>query len=297
MEAISVGVPGRVTSPYTRTSRRLLVTAAVCVALFVITYALLIRTRDGQVFDALAYRGRSSIPWRYQALSNHVLASVEIVTVAAMCLLLVVVGAARRLLWRGVCAAGGFGAAVVATQFLKPALPRPELISAQLESGFVTYNTFPSGHATIFTSAALAVVLLSTRRARPWVAIVAAVVTTGASTGVLISGWHRGSDAIGAVFLSVVVMSLAVLVAVLGERAWARAEPARASWSRQTWAGPIWLALVAMVAMLCALWLVILFWRNTWHLADAGFGIMASAIIVVTWAGVVGFAAAVRDLR
>ncbi len=281
------------------TRRRLALAAIAAAALFVLIYAVLIRTRDGQLLDGLAYRGREAIPGRYQSLSNHILASVEVATVAVVCVALLLIGLARRMVWRGLCAAGGFGAAIVASQILKPALPRPEMITASLEYGFATFNTYPSGHTTIFTSAALAAVLLASRDARPLVAWVAAIVATGASTGVLISGWHRGSDAIGAVFLSVVVMSIAALVALPGERnRFANDDPhAPVNWRRDRWTGPLWLAVAAVAAALASLWLVILFWRNTWILADAWFGIMASAIVLVTWAGVIGFAGAVRDLR
>lgn len=297
--AVGPGRPVRSVRPFGPTRRRLAMTALAATVLFVVTYAVLIRTRDGQLLDGLAYRGREAIPGRYQSLSNHILASVEVATVAIVCVALLLTGVVRRIVWRGLCAAGGFGIAIVASQILKPALPRPELIGASLEYGFATFNTYPSGHTTIFTSAALAAVLLASRNARPLVALVAAVVATGASTGVLISGWHRGSDAIGAVFLSLLVMSVAALVALPGERnRFANDDPqAPANWRRDRWTGPLWLAVAAVAATLAGLWLVILFWRNTWMLADAWFGIMASVIVIVTWVGVIGFAGAVRDLR
>jgi hypothetical protein len=88
-------------------------------------------------------------------------------------------------------------------------LPWHMLVSndAMLESGFQT-NTYPSGHATVVTSFALNLLLVSPSRWRPWLAIAGGCISATFATGVLFVGWHRPSDALGALAWSGLCMSV-----------------------------------------------------------------------------------------
>ena len=101
---------------------------------------------------------------------------------------------------------------------------------AMLESGFQT-NTYPSGHATVVTSFALSLLLVSPSRWRPWLAIAGGCISATCATGVLFVGWHRPSDALGALAWSGLCMSVAAafVIRLQGHQRPACAFPHRAA--------------------------------------------------------------------
>ncbi|MGB8465362.1 MAG: phosphatase PAP2 family protein [Terrimicrobiaceae bacterium] len=76
-------------------------------------------------------------------------------------------------------------------------------------------ESYPSGHTTIGVSLAIAFVLVSAARWRPWLATLAGFVGASYATSVLFAGWHRPSDALGGIVWSGFCMSLAAAVAVI----------------------------------------------------------------------------------
>ena len=68
--------------------------------------------------------------------------------------------------------------------------------------GYFSSDTYPSGHTTIGTSLALAIVMVSGPRIRSWTAVAAGVMGTSYATAVLFIGWHRPSDALGGIVWS-----------------------------------------------------------------------------------------------
>jgi len=66
---------------------------------------------------------------------------------------------------------------------------------------------------------ALVLILLSPRRWRPWLAVLGGCISATFATGVLFAGWHRPSDALGALAWSGLCMSVAGAFAIrlLGE--------------------------------------------------------------------------------
>jgi PAP2 superfamily len=103
-------------------------------------------------------------------------------------------------------AAAVVGGANVATQLLKKALPRPDLLGGDaLGLG----NTLPSGHATVAMSIALAAVLVVPRRARGAVAAAGALYAAVVGVATLTAGWHRPSDAAAAFAVVVAVAATA----------------------------------------------------------------------------------------
>ena len=72
----------------------------------------------------------------------------------------------------------------------------------------------PSGHATIGTALALSLLLVSSSRWRPWLAVAGGCVSSIFATGVLFAGWHRPSDALGALAWSGICMNLAAALAI-----------------------------------------------------------------------------------
>lgn len=123
----------------------------------------------------------------------------------------VVAGCAAVALLRGRVALAA-GAAVVivganvTTQVLKhTVLDRPDL-------GFGTLNSLPSGHTTVVASAVGAALLVAPRAWRPLVALLGGFATTLTGASTIVAGWHRPSDVIAALAVSLIWTALVSLV-------------------------------------------------------------------------------------
>jgi PAP2 superfamily protein len=195
--------------------RRLLVGALVCAVLLIVGYLVLVATPWGHQFDDEAFFGRKALSRKVMVWDYHLLAHVSKAGLLCAAILLLVIGVARRCTLVGVIAAVGFGSAVLGAEFLKKMFPWHALVAddSLLARGFKT-GTYPSGHATIGTSLALGLLMVSSSRWRPWLAVAAGCFSATFSTGVLFAGWHRPSDALGALAWSGFCMSVAAAVAV-----------------------------------------------------------------------------------
>ncbi|MFY0408340.1 phosphatase PAP2 family protein, partial [Solicola sp. PLA-1-18] len=184
---------------------------AAVVALGVVAQEAL-TTRSGQELDQSAME---SVYAREDAVGQllSVLGYISIGTTALA--LLVCVGLA---LVRHRYAAAGAAVTVVAganvtTQALKNyVLDRPDF-------GNLTLNSLPSGHTTVVTSIVLAALLVAPRSLRLAVAGLGtgAVTFTGAST--IVAGWHRPSDVLAALAVSLAWGSAAVVALTVRRRA------------------------------------------------------------------------------
>ncbi len=195
--------------------RRLLLGALVCIVLLLIGYLVFVNTSMGHQLDDAAFFGRNALKRRMINLDSNIL---DLVSKAGLLLagaILIIIAAVRRCLFVGVIALLGFGCAVVGAEVLKRSLPwrlmvpDDALIDQDLQAG-----SYPSGHATIGTSFALSLILVSSARWRPWFAVAAACLSSTFATAVLFAGWHRPSDALGALAWSGLCMSLAASLAV-----------------------------------------------------------------------------------
>jgi hypothetical protein len=195
--------------------RRFLVGALVCAVLLVAGYFVLVSTPWGHQLDDDAYFGRKAISRKVITLDFGVLDLVSRATLLLAAAFLFVIAALRRCALVGVVAVVGFGCAVIGAEMLKHQLPWQPLApdDGLLDRGFQN-GTYPSGHATIGTSLALSLLLVSSSRWRPWLAVVAGGMSATFATGVLFAGWHRPSDALGALAWSGLCMNLAALFAV-----------------------------------------------------------------------------------
>jgi hypothetical protein len=214
--------------------RRLLLGVLVCAVLLVVCYFVLVSTSWGHQLDDDAYFGHEALSRKVIRLDSDML---DLVTKAALvfaAVVLLLIAAVRRCTFVGVVAVVGFGCAVVGAEVLKDTLPWRALVPSDglFERGFQT-GTFPSGHATIGTALALSLVLVSSSRWRPWLAVAGGCVSSIFATGVLFAGWHRPSDALGALAWSGLCMNLAAAFAVKlkGRPRPAIAHPSRAVFS------------------------------------------------------------------
>ena len=195
--------------------RRLLLGALVCAILLIVGYFVLVSTPWGHQFDDDAYFGRTVLNRKVISLDSHLLDLVSKAALLLAAVVLLVIAAVRRCTFVGVIAVIGFGCAVLGAEVLKKDLPWRVLVPHDrlLETRFQT-GTYPSGHATVGTSLALGLLLVSSSRWRPWLAVVAGCMSTTFATAVLFAGWHRPSDALGALAWSGLCMTLAAACAV-----------------------------------------------------------------------------------
>lgn len=118
-------------------------------------------------------------------------------------IVIVVAGCALVALLRGniklaVGAVVVIAGANITTQFLK------QTVLARPDFGLGTLNSLPSGHTTVAASAVGAALLVAPRLARPLIAMVGGLVTTLTGASTIVAGWHRPSDVVAALAVSLI---------------------------------------------------------------------------------------------
>jgi hypothetical protein len=194
---------------------RFLLAAIVCALLLIVNYFALVGTAWGHQFDDDAFLGRNALGRKVITLHSDLLKLVRKRTLFLGAVATLTIAVMRRCTFVGIIAVAAFGCAAVGAEVLKHMLPWHMLVpnDTMLESGFQT-NTYPSGHATVVTSFALSLLLVSPARWRPWLAIAGGCISGMFATGVLFVGWHRPSDALGALAWSGLCMSVAAALVI-----------------------------------------------------------------------------------
>jgi len=195
--------------------RRLLLGALVCAVLLIAGYFVFVSTPWGHQFDDDAFFGRKALSQKVIRLDFDILDRVNKAALLLAAVVLVVIAVVRRCAAVGVIAAAGFGCAVAGAEVLKNVLPWQALVptDALLGNDFQA-DSYPSGHATVGTSLALGLLLVSSSRWRPWLAVAGGCISATFATGVLFVGWHRPSDALGALAWSGLCMNVAAAFAI-----------------------------------------------------------------------------------
>lgn len=175
--------------------------AVVAVLLGALTLVVLVRlaldSRLGQSWDDAAMN--TVVGGRDTQLT--VLSLLGYVGIGA--LVLVVTGCAAVAVLRGrvLLAAGAvvvIAGANITTQVLKhTVLDRPDY-------GLGTLNSLPSGHTTVVASAVGASLLVAPRAWRPLLALAGGLATTLTGASTIVAGWHRPSDVVAALAVSLV---------------------------------------------------------------------------------------------
>jgi hypothetical protein len=195
--------------------KRLLVGTLVCAVLLIVGYFVLVATPWGHQFDDQAFFGREALNGKVIVWDYHILDLVSKKALLCAAILMIAIGVLRRCTLVGIIAAVGFGSAVLGAEFLKKMFPWHALVDydSLLPRAF-KHGSYPSGHATVGTSLALGLLMVASSRWRPWLAVAAGCFSATFSTGVLFAGWHRPSDALGALAWSGFCMSIAAATAV-----------------------------------------------------------------------------------
>lgn len=177
---------------------------------------LVVWTHLGQRADE---RSRWSVAVPDQ-LRELIVAWLDLVDVGFIVVVLAVVVTVALLLRRFGAALGALVAvagANITTQVLKDLIPRPEYGVGP------AINSLPSGHTTVMTSLALAVLVVAPRPLRPLLVLVTSAVATFTGAATILERWHRPSDVIAAFGVCGVWFGL-----VLGARALAAGRSAAA---------------------------------------------------------------------
>ena len=191
----------------------LLAVVAGSMAVFFGNYVFFVRTTLGQELDNAALVGAEHETQGVITEAWDLLDIISVASLALACVMIGMVALLRKRVALAFAALTTIAVANVATQLLKRvALERPDLIGA----GDV--NSLPSGHATVATTVAVGLVMVTAPRWRSVVALVTVVFPIGVAVAVVTASWHRPSDSIASfcVVLGVAAASLAAVVAVFG---------------------------------------------------------------------------------
>ncbi len=178
-----------------------------CSAALVLLTRYAVGTVSGQRLDTAAMDSVDGSTATMTTLFDA-LGSISIGTAAVALALCVVLAVARRHYAHALGAVALVAGANVTTQVLKyQVLDRPDL-----GVGDVVPNGLPSGHTTVVASLVLAALLVAPRALRAALTVFgsAAIMITGAAT--VVADWHRPSDVLAALLVSLIWGALIVLV-------------------------------------------------------------------------------------
>lgn len=195
--------------------RLLWVSFSISIGVFLFTYLFFVSSGIGQAFDAAAYLGHENVDRRVLSIDRHLLSLVSVTTMIVIALLILGLSILRRRIEVGFVCVGGFAVAVIGAELLKRYLPWEQLSAMDDELPTnLAFDTYPSGHATITTTACLMFVVLAAPKVRPWLGVILGAVSTTYATAVVIAGWHRPSDALGGIAWSGAVSFVTILIAI-----------------------------------------------------------------------------------
>ena len=276
-----------------RRARDFVKVAVLAGVVVVLVYLLAVQTSWGQTWDDSAVIERVKAGKKQIGRAKEVLETIRLPLLIAALALVVIIGVWRKKLRAGIAAVTVFAGTVLLAELMKILLPRPVLSDLESQVKFDGLNTFPSGTTTVATSLVLAIMLVCSARVRPWIAIVGVVWAATVAWGVLAAGWHRPSDAIGAVVLTTACFAGAM--AWLLPRHWHSVAPSTLSKSVL----PVSFLLLGVIAVAAR---AINWWvprGGDWQLDSAAYVSASILILVSSCISILGFAWMMRsvDLR
>ena len=195
---------------------RFLAGTILCCLLLISFYVVLVGTGWGHQLDDDTFLGRGAMSQQVVRVDAALLLGISNGTIVAATVVLLLISVVRRRALVGVLTVAGFFMAVAGAEILKDFVFQWRALvpdDAELNAYF-DGNTYPSGHATIATAFLLSLLLLSPPRWRLWLTAVAGAGSSVFAAGVVFAGWHRASDALGALAWSGFCMNLAAAAAV-----------------------------------------------------------------------------------
>jgi membrane-associated phospholipid phosphatase len=208
--------PARAPRHDARSTRRALGLAALGTGAFgvvVVLYALSTHTVRGQRAENALLRVRRDELRGGPTSATELLAGISVWSLVAAIGVVVLVALARGRPRLALGAGAVIATSILTTEVLKKlVLPRPRLDPDA--PSWLLANIFPSGHTTIAMATAVAFVLVVPYRMRGPAALVGGFYAAALAAATLEAGWHRTSDAVGAVLLvlGMALWACAVLV-------------------------------------------------------------------------------------
>ncbi len=238
--------------------RRLVAFGTVLFASVLVIYLLAQRSRVGQRFERDVLLGRTS--GRLEPTAQTLLSQLTLGAVLFFGVGTSLVAAARRRVRlgeaTGIAILLAAGSAAILKRWL---LPRPRLLGDQ---AVATVTSYPSGHVTAAAALAAALVVVVGHRWRRRAAVAGGGLVALVGVAVLVTGWHRPSDAIGGLLLGVAWIAVAAAVST-------RREPV---------SGPLGARAVAITART---------WKATGYLGGGAF-VLLVVVEISRLAGLVG---------
>ncbi len=196
---------------------RLAALGTVALAVVGAVYLLSAQTVRGQEIENALFDARREELYRGPSTAIEILATVSVWSLVAAIAAVMAVALARGRPRLALGAGAVIGVSIVTAEVLKlVVLPRPRLDPDA--PPWHLANVFPSGHTTIGMATAVAFLLVVPYRWRGPAAVAGAVYAAALAASTLEAGWHRTSDALGAIFLvaGVALWACAALVAWRG---------------------------------------------------------------------------------
>ena len=166
-----------------------------CSAAIIGAYLLFVRTGLGQRLDMAALAGTDALPGSVVVDAWTLLDAIGVTTLAVIACTIGAFAVVRGRFGLAVVAAAVVAGSNLTTQVLKHlVLDRPYLVPGSP----MHPNSYPSGHATVAASLAVAAFLVMPHRLRAPAALGATMFAAGVGLATVVAGWHRPSDVIGA---------------------------------------------------------------------------------------------------
>jgi membrane-associated phospholipid phosphatase len=177
------------------------------VGAFVAMYRFFVLTSTGQNLDTLALASNGLGAQRLAGPVNNVLEAISIVAVAVATCIIGFIALIRQRFALAVTSVVLVGGANLSAELFKHYLSRPNLGIDEARAG--AGNSFPSGHTAIAASVVVALVLVLPPAARGIGAVIGSLYVATVGVATMSAGWHRPSDAVGAILVVGVWAALA----------------------------------------------------------------------------------------
>ncbi len=184
---------------------------------FVAVYRFFVLTARGQSLDTVALASNELGGEHVATLVNGVLNAISVAAVVIAMLVVGFIALVRQRIALAVTSVVLIAGANLTVELLKRYLDRPNLGIDPERAG--AGNSFPSGHTAIAASVAVAFVLVLPPKARGAGAVIGTFYAALVGVFTMSAGWHRPSDAVGALLIVGVWAALAgILLRVLRRR-------------------------------------------------------------------------------
>lgn len=199
--------------------------ALLAVLLLAVDYTLALGTAAGLEADRLALPIGATGPTieRAREATDGLLDTISFASIALIGAAAAGVALLRRRPRQALAAAATIAGANVTTQVLKPLLGRLDPLGGDVDR--ISQGIFPSGHATVAMSVALALVIVVPTQVRPLAAVAAGAYSGAVGVGLVLLGWHFPSDVVGGFLVATAWAAGAIAVVGQGRREARRGAP------------------------------------------------------------------------